>query len=419
MEKHCCSFCGSNDLREILNFGNVSLAGGFIEESFIGKEKKYPMTFAFCYDCKGVQISEKIDEDEMFKNYFYFSSQIRTLKNHFSEHAKRLTKDFIKKKDIASVLEFGSNDGILLRPLVKEEISQVIGVDPAKNVVEENQVEGATQIVGYFNENLSKDLLKLYGKQDLILANNCYAHINDINSTTQAVKNMLKDDGMFIFEVHHLLKLINELQFDMIYHEHIYYYSVMFLKNYFKKFSMKIYMVEEIDIHAGSIRVFACNDDSKVYGGEDSSVEEVLIKEKESGLDDIRHLHVFKNKVLDFKMQLNSLLENLISNDKKIIGYGASGRANTILQFCNIDSSTLDYIIDDSPVKQGLYTPGSHIKIVDKSILEKNLHEYVLLFAWAFVDEIAKRNKTFLENGGKFIVPFPEIKIIGIEDLKK
>ena len=413
-----CSFCGSSGLKEILDFGEVALAGGFIEKSFIGKEKKYPMTFTFCDECNGVQIAEKINADEMFKNYFYFSSQIKTLQDHFKNQAKNVTDQFIDDKGNASVLEFGSNDGILLRPLVLEGIKQVIGIDPAQNVVEQNQVSGATQIVGYFNENLAEDLLIQYGKQNLILANNCYAHINDINSTTNAVKIMLKDDGMFIFEVHHLLKLIDELQFDMIYHEHIYYYSIIFLQDYFKKFSLKVYKVDEISIHAGSIRVYVCHEDSMKFLEEDPSVKLLIEKEKDSGLDSFNSLKLFSNKVFNFKTNLIELLDKLKSHGSTIVGYGASGRANTILQFCDLDGSYLDYIIDDSPPKQGFFTPGSHIEIVDKSILDTKEFDYILLFAWAFLDEIASKNKKFLENGGKIIVPFPELKIISIEDLK-
>ena len=417
MSLNKCSFCGSTGLKEILNFGNVALAGGFIEKSHIGKEKKYPMTFSQCGDCGGVQIAEKINADEMFKNYFYFSSQIKTLQNHFQEHAKYVVDNFIQDKGTASVLEFGSNDGILLRPLVSEGVAQVIGVDPAENVVQQNQVDGAHQIVGYFNENLAEELLKNYGKQDLILANNCYAHINDINSTTKAVQMMLKEDGLFVFEVHHLLKLIDELQFDMIYHEHIYYYSVIFLLDYFKKFSLKIYKVDEINIHAGSIRVYVCKDDSPKYSNEDPSVQQIISKEKLSGVDDYNSLKNFSGKVENFKEDLLSLMNKIKSNGEKVIGYGASGRANTILQYCNLDENFLDYIIDDSPPKQGFFTPGTNIEIVDNQILNSNSYDYILLFAWAFLDEIAKKNIKFLENGGKIIVPFPKLKVITIGDL--
>ena len=336
------------------------------------------MTFSQCGDCGGVQIAEKINADEMFKNYFYFSSQIKTLQNHFQEHAKYVVDNFIQDKGTASVLEFGSNDGVLLRPLVSEGVAQVIGVDPAENVVQQNQVDGAHQIVGYFNENLAEELLKNYGKQDLILANNCYAHINDINSTTKAVQMMLKEDGLFVFEVHHLLKLIDELQFDMIYHEHIYYYSVIFLLDYFKKFSLKIYKVDEINIHAGSIRVYVCKDDSPKYSNEDPSVQHIISKEKLSGVDDYSSLKNFSGKVENFKEDLLSLMNKIKSNGEKVIGYGASGRANTILQYCNLDENFLDYIIDDSPPKQGFFTPGTNIEIVDNQIL--NLIHMIIFF---------------------------------------
>ncbi len=415
MKKFLCSFCNSERLIPILDFGDMALAGGFLSTDLVGREPKYSMTFSFCNQCKAVQIPQKINPDEMFQDYFYFSSSISTLAKHFETHAENITHNFISDKSTASVLEFGCNDGVLLRPLVKQGINQVIGVDPAKNVVEANPVPGSHQIIGYFNEEMSHEILQNFGSQDVIFANNCYAHITDINSVTKAVKNLLKEEGVFVFEVHHLLKLIDEMQFDMIYHEHIYYYSVIFLVEYFERFALRLFKVEEINIHAGSIRVYVCHKDSK-HLNDEQSISSVIKREQASGLDSAEKLSSFAHKVNSFKTDLLKTLEDLKGKEKTIIGYGASGRANTILQFCSLDSSILEVIVDDAPAKQGFYTPGSHIKIVDNSYIKNNKPDYILVFAWAFIDEIAKKNQQFLDNGGKFIIPFPSITVLGQGD---
>ena len=227
MESHACVFCGGKELFEVMDFGDVAIAGSFLKKSDIVTEKKYPLAIDFCKTCFAVQVRDHIDPDILFETDFYFSSSIGTLRNHFTSYALEVTERFFTEPNKAVVLEFGSNDGVLLRPFADLGVGKVIGVDPAKNIVNSIDDNRLTIINDYFNVETAKKIVEDYGKVDLVTANNVFAHISDINDTTQAVSDSLKDDGVFVFEVHYLGKILEELQYDFIYHEHIYYYSLL------------------------------------------------------------------------------------------------------------------------------------------------------------------------------------------------
>ena len=405
-----CAFCDSFNTDLIMDFGTMALAGGFLKKNNFDKEPKFRMRMAFCNDCYAVQIIDGIPPDLMFKDYFYFSSNIKTLKNHFKEYANEITKRFIDDKN-SSVLEFGCNDGILLKPLANLGIKTLIGVDPAKNVIETINDKRIKTICDYFNEEVSKNVVENYGKINVVMANNAYAHIDKIQETTRAVKNVLSKDGVFVFEVHKLGVVIDELQYDMIYHEHIYYYSLLSVINHFKRYSMKVFDIKEISIHGGSYRFYVCNDNGKFSNEISKEVQKVIDLEKRKGYDKFDTFMDFSNNVQKVKEDLMNLLKKLKLDGKNIAGYGASGRANTMLQYCEIDNNLVDYMIDDSKAKQGYYTPGSHLEIKSNESLYDNPPDYVIVFAWTFFDEIKNKNQEYINNGGKFIIPLPKVSI--------
>lgn len=406
-----CSFCDSNDYEILLDFGQMALAGGFLKKEHIRREKKYPMTLIFCNQCYMVQILEKINPNEMFSDYFYFSSAINTLSSHFQEYAIEVKNKFSLTHE-SKVLEFGCNDGVLLKPLSNLGLAKVIGVDPAINVINTINNEDLNLYPGFFDERMSHKIKDEHGAMDIIMANNVYAHIVDIKSTTKGIKNLLSEDGVFIFEVHYMGNVISDLQYDMVYHEHIYYYSLLSAIEHFKKYDMTIFDVKSIPIHGGSYRFYVTNSKNREKFPIRSNVKKLLNKELEYGYDNIDTYRNFSKAIYKLRDDLVSTLMELKKIGKKIYGYGASGRANTILQFCDIDSTLLDCIIDDAPAKQGFYTPGSHIKVVSSEILNgEDKPDYILLFAWTFESEIRKRNKKFFEEGGNIIIPLPEIKV--------
>ena len=399
-EQPVCSFCDSKRLGLVMDFGEVGLAGAFLKPEQFATERTFPMRLRFCRDCYAVQVTDKIPADLLFQNYFYFSSSIGTLREHFAGYAAEVTRRFLDPPN-ASVLEFGCNDGVLLRPLADQKIRTVIGVDPASNVVATIDDSRVKVINDYFTESVARQVVAEYGHVDLIMANNVYAHIPDIQGTTRAVSEALHPDGVFAFEVHYLGKVIDELQYDMIYHEHLYYYSLLSAINHLARYDMMVFDVEPISIHAGSMRFYACKKGSKRAGSISPAVKALEAEERSRGFDRYETYLAFSNTVAAHRDRLVSLLAELRREGHRIAGYGASGRANTMIQYCGINHDHLDYMIDDAPAKAGFFTPKSHFEIFPSSVLERDDRpDYLLVFAWSFFEEIRNKNSKYLAKGG-------------------
>jgi SAM-dependent methyltransferase len=414
-----CAFCNSRNIALITDFGNMGLAGGFLAQDELEQEFNYPMNLCFCSDCYAVQIVDRINPDLMFKkNYFYFSSSIATLRNHFKEYAADVVGRFLSFPQNATVIEFGCNDGVLLSPLADLNVGRIIGVDPATNVVEKINDDRVDIVNSYFDEVCAGDIVDEFGQADLILANNVFAHVDDINALTRAIDIALSENGAFIFEVHYLGKIIEEMQYDMIYHEHIYYYSLLAVENHFSRYDMLVFDLKEVDNHGGSIRLHVCRNNSNL-ATPTSNVRQFRESEITKGFNNISIFREFGRKINNQKADLLRLLNDLKEEQKTVIGYGASGRANTMLQFCGIDSSLIKYMVDDAPAKKGFYTPGSHLRIESKIPLSRGEKpDYVVVFAWTFLKEIFQRNIEYLESGGLFIIPLPKVKILDIKSLR-
>ena len=408
---YSCSFCNSIQIEKVIDFGEVALAGGFLKNDKFDHEQKFPLSVYFCKDCYAVQVVNKVDPKVLFHDYFYFSSAINTLREHFQAYAEEVTARFLKP-DVATVIEFGCNDGVLLRPIADKGVRTIIGVDPAKNIVTNINDQRVNIINDFFNEEVAEKIVNKYGKADMIMANNVYAHIPDIQGTTRAISKALSDNGVFVFEVHYLGKVIDELQYDMIYHEHLYYYSLVSAIKHFERYDMVVFDIKPVPIHAGSMRFYVCKKGSVYSNSVSQRVKDLEAEELLKGYDRYETFKLFYDKVCLHRAKLMKLLNDLKQSGSKIVGYGASGRANTMIQFCGINHDHLDYMVDDSPAKLNCYTPGSHFKIYPSSVLlEANAPDYILVFAWSFVDEIRKRNASYLKNGGRMILPFPEITI--------
>jgi methylation protein EvaC len=393
-----------------MDFGEVALAGAFLMQEQFASERKFPLRVYYCDECYAVQVVDKVPPDILFHNYFYFSSSIGTLRNHFSEYAEEITRRFLEPAK-ATVLEFGCNDGVLLRPLADQGIHTVLGVDPAKNIVATIDDPRVKVVNNFFTEEVATHLVAEHGKVDVIMANNVYAHIPDIQGTTRAVELALTDDGVFVFEVHYLGKVVEEMQYDMIYHEHLYYYSLLSAIKHFDRYNMVVFDIKPVPIHAGSMRFYVCKRGSK-YSQPSEAVRNLEAEERKKGYDRYETFKLFSDDVNVTRTALMDLLSNLKGKGKSIAGYGASGRANTMIQYCSINHEQVDYMIDDAPAKAGYYTPGSHFLIHPSSILTTpDAPDYVLVFAWSFFEEICKRNATYLSNGGKMILPLPNVSI--------
>ena len=399
-------------MTEIMDFGDVALAGAFLKPEHFAEERRYPLRLYFCDDCYAVQIVDKIDPGVLFKDYFYFSSAIRTLREHFRSYAAEVTTRFLDPPR-ASVLEFGCNDGVLLKPFADQGVRTVIGVDPATNIVKTIDDPRITVVNDFFNEAVAAKIVERHGKVDLVAANNVYAHIPDIQGMTRAIRDVLSDDGVFVFEVHYLGKIVKDLQYDMIYHEHLYYYSLLALKKHFERYGMLVFDVKPVEIHAGSMRYYVCKQGSRHSLAVTPEVRALEAEEIEQGYDRAGTYARFAQRVDERRAELMALLEELRAQGSTIAGYGASGRANTMIQYCGIDGRHLEYMIDDAPAKAGFYTPGSHFPIYSGEVLKQGRPpDYLLLFAWSFLSEIMHKNVDYLDNGGRMIVPLPNVRIV-------
>lgn len=404
-----CRLCGSNNLTMFLDLGKMPHAGAFIKEDRIKDEVSYPLQVHFCNNCTLVQVLTAIPKETLFLDYHYLSSVTRTLTEHFREYAMEIVERFGLTKD-SLVVEIGSNDGVLLKPLQDLRV-KAVGVEPSVNVSKIAIDRGLNVINDFFTEDVAERIGSHYGKADVITANNVYAHIEDMDGTTRAIKNLLNEDGVFVFEVHYIVDLLERMQYDMIYHEHLCYYSIRALARFFEKFGMEIFDIKKVPIHGGSIRVYVKNSSSK-KNPVLRSVNDFLQLENSRGIANIETYVKFADRVKSETEKLVTFLRGLKKDGKRVVGYGASGRANTILNYSGIGRDVLDYIVDESPTRYDHLTPGTHIPIVPPAKFRSDNPDYVLLLAWSYEKEILSKEKAFVDKGGKFIAPIPEVKIL-------
>ena len=407
-----CRFCQSQDMVKILDFGNVPLAGGFLKECDFAQEKFFPLDLNFCNECSLVQVSNVVSAETMFKNYFYFSSSIKTLVEHMKDYAKEVNQRFLQDRKNPSVFEIGCNDGVMLKPFAAMGV-KAVGVDPATNVVNSIEAKDITVINDFFSEKLALEIKEKYGLFDAIVSSYSFAHIDNMVDIMKGVKCLLKEDGVFVFEVYYLGTLIDEMQYDMIYHEHLSYYSLRALSLFLKQFGMEIFdMTFTPGVRSGAVRFYAKNIGKRS--------DEISIKVTDlAELEDKKGFHIadtflgYAQKVNNTREKLMDLLGKLKNDGKTIIGYGASGRGTTIMNYCGIDNQHLDYVVDDAPAKHGFFTPGTHVPIKPWEFTkESKFPDYALLFAWSFINEVKKKRMDYLKQGGHFIVPLPDVTIV-------
>lgn len=404
-----CRICKNKDLIKVLSLGKTPPANSFLpKEKLQDNEGYFPLALNICPLCRQLQLSHVVSPDLLFRNYVYVSSTSPVFVKHFEDYAKTVWNNLkLKKNDL--VIDIGSNDGILLKPF-KDLGTRVLGVDPAVKIAREATKKGIETLPEYFNESLAEQIVKKYGPAKVITANNVFAHINDIDEVVKGVKKVLDDDGVFVTESPYLVVFLQNNLFDTVYHEHLSYYSVKPLTVFFKRHGMRVFDVELTKSHGGSIRVYACREKAKFK--QKSSVRNLLKKEKESGLDDLTTYRSFSDRVRKNKTELTKMLKGLKKQGKKIVGFGAPAKGNTLLNYFKIGTETLDYIVEDSVHKQGLFTPGMHIPVVSPAKLQKDQPDYVFILAWNFAEPIMLKLADYKKKGGRFIIPVPKPQII-------
>ena len=392
-----CASCGGRSFETILNLGDVPLAGYFPNKDELKTQSKYPLSLLVCNDCKLVQTDSVINPKLLFEDYRYLSSV--GLSNHFEGVADLLNERYdVRDKNI---LEIGCNDGVLLEPLQKLG-ALVEGVDPAINVVKLAKNKGLQVYNDFFDEITFGDD-KFKSKYDLVISNNTFAHIIDVQSVIRGIHHVLKPSGDFIFEVHYLKSLIDGKQWDNVYHEHIFYYSITALRNLFQRHNMTLVDFEEIPIHSGSIRVTVRN--RNTYESQ-KVLDRIELESKTIG--NVSYLKKYGEDVKKHISEFNEMIEKL-SSKYTIAGYGASGRANMFCNLTNINKDVVKFIVDESPERCGRYIANTEIPIVSPSALKDSYVDLIIIFAWNYSKMIM--DKTTLDFC-RYLVAFPTVQVV-------
>lgn len=404
-----CRFCESSSTKLFLQFGEMPLANNFLTANQMNniEEHMFPLDVFFCEDCGLVQIDHVVPPVDLFKDYIYFSSTSDTIHKH-AQYIAQSFKERFSLNDDSFVVEIASNDGCVLNHFKKIQ-TKTLGVEPAENIAEVAIESGLDTFVDFFNEENARTIQNKYGKADVILARHVFAHVPDIHDFIRGLKLLLKNTGVVAIEAPYLVDFIGKVEFDTIYHEHLSYLSVRTIAKVFEKYDMEVFDLEHFDIHGGSLIYFIGNKDVHNVS---PKVEQYTSIEKQKRFDSIDTYYDFADKVSLVKMELLQLLNDLKNQGKTIVGYGAAAKGNTLLNYCGISTDLIDYIVDKSPHKQNLYTPGTHIPVLNTDKLLEELPDYTLLLAWNFADEILEQQKLYREKGGKFIIPIPHIKIV-------
>ena len=406
-----CRICSSQDLELILDLGNQPLANAFIKKEDLQKsENRFPLRLYLCKNCHLLQLLDIVDKEYLFKEYLYLTSASKPIVSHFETYASEIYDEFLKVSADPLVIEIGSNDGSLLKEFQKFG-TNVLGIEPAKNIAKiANDIGIPTKNV-FLNYDAAKKI-SLEQRASVIIANNVLGHIEDLKEFIKCIKVLLDDNGIFVFEVPHLLDLMQKLEFDTVYHEHLSYLSLKPLISLTNEFDLEIFDVKKQKVHGGTIRVFVSK---KGQFKKTSNLEKLISIEKKSGIYDIKTYKMFARNVKQLKNLLQNELKKCKSEGKTIFGYGAPAKGNVLLNYCDIGKEFLDYILDTTPLKQGLYTPGMHIPVRLYQTLPKNASQYVaLLLAWNYEKDIIHKENEFRENGGRFLVPIPTPNIIGV-----
>jgi SAM-dependent methyltransferase len=407
MKLRHCRICDNETLTEIIDLGEMALANDFIDD-VDDKKSQYPLRLVWCNKCYLVQIDEIVPPDELFSEYIYVSGTSERLQSHFDELANTITNKYPITAD-DSVVDIGSNDGTLLSHFQKRDLD-VLGVEPATNIAELANEKGIKTVNGFFSSDVSSEIADNYDSFELVTATNVFAHTHNVQDFVQGVYELLSEQGIFVIEVPYLIDLLEGTEFDTIYHEHLSYFAVHPLKRLFDDHDMKILNIERKTIHGGSIRVEAAKETSSHSPKE--TVEETILFEKEWKIDTLDPYQVFAENIHRLKSELVELLEQLKDEGNSIAGYGAAAKGNTLLNYYDINPETIDFIADKNVLKQGKYAPGSTIPVVSPDHIYETNPDYILIFAWNFSEEIISQQEKFKKEGGKFIIPIPEVKII-------
>ena len=404
-----CRSCGSADLKLVLSLGRTPLANRLLTDALLGeKEPIFPLELFFCPKCSLVQITESVPPEVLFSDYLYFSS----FSDALLTHARGLVADVRERKPLGQanlVVEVASNDGYLLQ-YYRDGGVPVLGIEPAQNIAKVAVEKGIPTRAEFFGDALASRLRSEGVAADVIHANNVIAHVPDINGFVEGFRILLADDGIAVVETPYVKDMIDHREFDTIYHEHLFYYSLTAFQRLFNRHGLRIQDVHRVAIHGGTLRIFAVHEASSRKTT--AAVTALLREEQAWGVDRLDGYAQFGERVANLRLELTSMLRKLKADGHSIAAYGAAAKGSTLLNYFGIGHDLIDFVVDRSTYKQGKYMPGVHIPILPPEALLERTPDYVLLLTWNFATEIIRQQDAYRQQGGKFIVPIPELKVV-------
>ncbi|MBX7114269.1 MAG: class I SAM-dependent methyltransferase [Myxococcaceae bacterium] len=404
-----CRVCHGSSLELFLDLGDQPPANALLtREELAGPEPKFPLALNSCRTCGQMQTTHVVSADMLFRNYVYFSSVSQAMATHFGAYAKDVADRFVPRDGL--VVEIGSNDGILLKTLLGRPL-RVLGVDPARNVAEVARQNGVPTLAEFFNRETATAVRKEHGPASAVIANNVFAHIDDLDSVMQGLDALLSDDGVFVTESPYVVPFLEHLEFDTVYHEHVSYWGVGPLEHLFNRFGFEVFDVWDQPVHGGTIRTFARRK-AHAKTPKAASVAEHLALEAKVGIGRADTLKKFARDVAALREKLTGLVQKLTADGKRVVGYTAPAKGNVLLNYCNLGPKSLAYLADATPAKQGLFNPGMHIPIQSPEHFRADKPDYAVLLAWNHQVEILEKEKAWRAQGGKFIIPVPDVDVV-------
>jgi len=409
MKKNNCRMCKSKNIKKFLDLDFSALSDNFLTfEQLEKSETFFPLTVNMCLDCGLCQLGYVVPPELMFnKDYPYDSSTTKMGREHFTKMGIDICDRFELEKN-SLIIDVGSNSGVLLAAFKSKEM-KVLGIEPSSKLANAAIEKGIDSIMEFFSETLVKQILDNYGKASIITGTNVFAHIDDLDDFMKTSDLLLVEDGMIVIEAPYLLHLLENLEYDTIYHEHLSYLSVKPLVKFCKKFDFEVFDIKKQTIHGGTLRYYIGRKNTRKIT---QNVSNYLELEEKNKIYSEEKLQDFSNSVKHHKKTLIELLYKIKKDGKRIVAISAPAKGNTLLNYCKIDSEILDYVTERNPLKIGKFTPGMHIPVFSDEKLLEDQPDYALILAWNFADEIIQNNLEYQKNGGKFIIPIPEPKII-------
>lgn len=408
MPSRCCRSCGSGRNHSVIDLGLQPLANNLLRPADLGKsEPRFPLAVFVCADCWLMQITETVPPIDLFSDYLYFSS----FSDAMLRHAKSAAQKHITEKELdhaSFVVEIASNDGYLLKNFVESGIP-CLGFEPAANIAKVARENGVETHCDFFGQATARTLRDQKGPADLILGNNVFAHAPDTNDFVAGVAELLKPNGWVVFEFPYGLEMIEKVEFDTIYHEHVFYFTLTPLIPLFARHGLEIFDVERLSIHGGSLRIYAGHRDTQNVR---DSVHQQMAKENELGISEPARYETFSSRAAQMRADLIAFLETQKQAGKRVAAYGASAKGSTLLNYVGSAADSIEFIADRSTYKHGRLSPGLHLPIVAAEELAARRPDYALLLVWNFAAEVIAQQADFLAQGCRFVVPVPELEVV-------